>query len=42
MQYFNYCILAWGATINEGNPLHLAFTKESFEINIQLKLHCAH
>ena len=21
--YFNYCILVWGATINEGNPLHL-------------------
>ena len=21
--YFNYCILAWEATINEGNPLHL-------------------
>ena len=21
--YFNYCLLAWGATINEGNPLHL-------------------
>ena len=23
LPYFNYCILAWGATINEGNPLHL-------------------
>ena len=23
LPYFNYCILVWGATINEGNPLHL-------------------
>ena len=23
LSYFNYCILACGATINEGNPLHL-------------------
>ena len=23
LPYFNYCILAWGATISEGNPLHL-------------------
>ena len=33
LPYFNYCILAWGATISEGNPLHL-LQKESFEINI--------
>ena len=23
LSYFNYCILAWGATISEGNPLHV-------------------
>ena len=23
LPYFNYCILAWRATINEGNPIHL-------------------
>ena len=23
LPYFNYCILAWGATISKGNPLHL-------------------
>ena len=23
LPYFNYCILAWGATISESNPLHL-------------------
>ena len=23
LPYFNYCILAWGAAISEGNPLHL-------------------
>ena len=23
LPYFNYCILAWGAIISEGNPLHL-------------------
>ena len=23
LPYFNYCILVWGATINEGNPHHL-------------------
>ena len=22
LPYFNYCILAWGATISEGNALH--------------------
>ena len=32
LPYFNYCILVWGATINEGNPLYL-LQKESFEIN---------
>ena len=23
LSYFNYCILVWGTTINEGSPLHL-------------------
>ena len=27
LPYINYCILAWGATINEGNPLHLLQNK---------------
>ena len=27
LPYFNYCILSWGATISNGNRLHLLQTK---------------
>ena len=33
LPYFNYCILAWGATISEGNPLHL-LQKKALSTNI--------
>ena len=32
LPYFNYCILVWGATINEGNPLHLLQIPCSFMV----------
>ena len=40
--YFNYCILAWGATINEGNPLHLLQKKALRLISNSKYMYIAH